>query len=222
MKKSMFLVLAACMISSAATAADFPGKWKMSAEGPDGNTYKFDLVVKDESGKLSASVVSERGTVPVQDLAATGDELSFKMPYEIGPIAFKLKQTGNSLKGMLTIPDGATGAVTGTKEESAAAAQASLNVSGKWKISSTDADGRQMRVTLDLKQDGSKLTGEMTTDNGDVIPIAEGKLEGDQISFKIPTDEGSIAVVGKITNSEVKGTYKTGNGTTGSYTGTKQ
>jgi hypothetical protein len=217
----MIAVLAACVISSAVFGADFPGKWKMTAEGPDGNTYKFDLVVKDESGKLSANVVSERGTVAVQELTASGDELSFKMPYEIGPIAFKLKQTGNAMKGMLTIPDGATGAVTGTKEESTAA-QASLNVSGKWKISSKDAGGREMQVLLDLKQDGSKLTGEMTTDNGDVLPIAEGKLEGDQISFKIPTDQGSIVVTGTISGSTVKGSYKSPDGATGNFTGSKQ
>lgn len=223
MKKILSIVFAACMISTVATAADFPGTWKMSAVAPDGNTYKFDLVVKEEAGKLTGRVVSEQGTIPLQAVAANGEELSFTMPYEIGPIAFKLKQAGNALNGTLTIPDGATGTVTGSKQAgAAAAAQTSLNVSGKWKISSKDAEGREMRVTLDLKQDGAKISGEMTTDNGDVVPISEGKLEGDQISFKIPTDEGSFAVTGKISGSEVKGTYKSPNGSTGNFSGTKQ
>jgi hypothetical protein len=62
----------------------------------------------------------------------------------------------------------------------------------------------------------------MTTENGDVAPITEGKMDGDQISFKIPTDEGAFVVTGKVTGTEIKGAFKTPNGMSGTYSGTKQ
>lgn len=212
-------------LSAAAWAGGVTGKWKVTASAPDGNTYNVDLVVKEDGGKLTGALESERGTMPLQDVAFANDELTFKLEIGSGPIPFKLKVDGDTLKGTLTAPDGATGAVTGKRDGAAAAAApaaaaATSTATGKWKVSSKDAEGNTMRVTLELQQDGEKLTGQLTTEGGDVAPIADGKVSGSEFSFKIQA-EGEFLVKGTVSGNEVKGTYTTPNGAKGSFTGTK-
>ncbi|QOY89724.1 hypothetical protein [Paludibaculum fermentans] len=78
-----------------------------------------------------------------------------------------------------------------------------------------------MKSTLDLKQDGSKLTGNIILESGDEAPISDGTVDAGAFSFKIPTGEGSFSVSGKIEGTAVKGTFQTPNGTKGSFSGSK-
>lgn len=220
--KSLRILTVMLSLTVAAWADGVVGKWKVTANAPDGNTYNVDLVVKEEGGKLAGTLESERGTMPLQEVAFNSGELTFKLEIGSGPIPFKLKVDGDTMKGTLTTPDGATGAVTGKRDGAAAPAAAAPAVSatGKWKIESKDAEGNTMRVTIELQQDGEKLTGQLTTENGDVAPIAEGRISGSDFSFKIQAD-GEFVVKGTVSGEGVKGTYTTPNGSKGTFTGTK-
>ncbi|MBI5084587.1 MAG: hypothetical protein HZB13_08325 [Acidobacteria bacterium] len=221
--KTFSSIVALLALSLPALAGGVAGKWKMSANAPDGNTYKFDLIVKDEAGKLSASLNSERGVMPLKDVALTGDDFTFKLSLDMGDLPFKLKLDGDSLKGTVTTPDGASGTVSATRDEAAAAAPAQAapaSASGKWKVIAKVGEDREISYTLDLKQDGAKLTGEIGNDEG-MLPITEGKADGAQISFKVTTEEGVYAITGTVNGKEVKGTYKAPNGTGGTFTATK-
>jgi len=217
--------LAFLALAATALGANVTGKWKMTANAPDGNTHNVELVVKEDAGKLAGELVSERGTLPLQEVALNGDELTFKLVIDVGPIPFKLKVDGDTMKGTLTTPDGASGTVTAKRDGAAAASAAATatptNVTGKWKLVSKDPEGNEMRVTMDLKQEGDKLTGQITMESGDVAPIMEGKVNGAEIAFKLPSGEGNFEVMGTVNGSEVKGTYKSPNGSKGTFTGTK-
>lgn len=220
-----FRVLAVLVFLSAASwAGGVAGKWKVTANAPDGNTYNVDLVVKEEGGKLTAALESERGTMPLQDVAFANDELTFKLEIGSGPIPFKLKVDGDTMKGTLTAPDGATGSVTGKRDGAAApaatAAATPVSAAGKWQIVSKDAEGNTIKATLDLKQDGEKLTGSIALENGDAAPISDGKVAGAEFSFKIQVD-GEYVVKGSVSGNETKGTFTTPNGSKGSFTGTR-
>ena len=77
----------------------------------------------------------------------------------------------------------------------AIAAMADLN--GKWKASLKDPDGNDHPLHLVLKVDGDKLTGTAQAD-GPALDIQEGKVSGDDFSFKVTDDDGnSIPVDGK-------------------------
>jgi hypothetical protein len=117
MSKSLSLCLVLIFSIALAFGSVPTGKWKMTAEGPDGNTYKFELIIKDEGGKLTGSIGNtEAGTLELQDVAFKDDELTFKLDYQdIGLISFKLHLEGDSLKGTLVTPDGDSGAVSGTR-----------------------------------------------------------------------------------------------------------
>ncbi|MBI5281231.1 MAG: hypothetical protein HY858_06060 [Candidatus Solibacter usitatus] len=219
--KTLSSIVALLALTLPAFAGGVAGKWKMSANAPDGNTYKFDLVVKDDAGKLSASLNSERGSMPLKDVALNGDDFTFKLSLDMGDLPFKLKLDGDALKGSVTTPDGATGAVSATRDDAAAAAQAApVSATGKWKIVARIGEDREMRYTLDLKQDGAKLTGEIGNDEG-LLPISEGKIDGAQISFKVASEDGVYTVTGTVSVNEVKGTYKAPNGSGGAFTAAK-
>lgn len=212
----------ALSLASMAWAGGVAGKWKMTASAPDGNTYKVELVVKEDGGKLAATLESERGTMPLEEVALNGGELTFKLEFGSGPIPFKLKVDGDTMKGTLTLPNGGTGSVTAAREGAGepAAAAATATVAGKWQISSKDAEGNQIKATLELKQDGEKLSGQIALENGDAAPVSDGKISGGEFTFKI-TGEGEYEVSGSVSGGQMKGTYKTPNGSKGTFTGTR-
>jgi len=217
MKTLLKTTLSLLLLAAGAFAADLAGTWKMSADGPDGNNYKFDLQVKQADGKYSGALVSERGSIPMLEVAVNGADLAFKIEMEFGVISFKLKQDGDVLKGQLSTADGMTGPVNG-KRDGAAAAPA---LTGKWKITAKDAEGNVINATFDLKQNGADLNGEIILESGDTAPISQGKVDGDKVTFKLPTPDGEFAITGSVSGAEIKGTYKTPNGSNGTFSGKK-
>lgn len=66
----------------------------------------------------------------------------------------------------------------------AAAAIWAADVTGKWTYEMQGRNGNTMTTTMNLKQDGDKLTGSISGRNGDT-DITDGKVDGDNISFKV-------------------------------------
>lgn len=207
--------LALSVFAAACFASDAAGRWKLVANAPDGNAYNVTLVVKEEGGKLTGVLDSDRGQMPLANVAYANGELRFDLMLDMGPIPFRLKIDGDKVTGTLTAPDGSTGSVTGQREASAQPAQAA----GKWEILATDPDGTQRRATLDLKQNGDQLAGAIALDTGDTLPISAGKLSGDSIAFKVFIGDGDIQVTGKMTGDTVSGEYTIPTGEKGKFTG---
>jgi hypothetical protein len=59
------------------------------------------------------------------------------------------------------------------------------DVSGTWTGQLSGPDGNTFALTYSLKQDGEKLTGTVAGPQGDPIPLEEGKVQGDKISFVV-------------------------------------
>ena len=76
------------------------------------------------------------------------------------------------------------------------------DVTGKWKASFQGQNGAT-EVVYDFKVDGSKLTGTVSSTRGE-MPISEGKLEGNEISFVIATDQFRAVTKGTIAGDEIK------------------
>jgi hypothetical protein len=79
------------------------------------------------------------------------------------------------------------------------------SVDGVWEGEVQGRNGLQ-KATFTFKVDGGKLTGKVTTQRGDA-EIVDGKVEGDQISFKTPLSFGgnnvTIVYTGKINGNEI-------------------
>ncbi|MGE3821687.1 MAG: hypothetical protein AB7I30_19925 [Isosphaeraceae bacterium] len=55
---------------------------------------------------------------------------------------------------------------------------------GTWKWS-VERNGQTFETTLKLKLEGGKLTGTVSGRNNTETPIEDGKVEGDDVSFKV-------------------------------------
>jgi hypothetical protein len=79
------------------------------------------------------------------------------------------------------------------------------DISGTWTGTMAFGDN-QIPLTYVFKQDGAKLTGSVTGPGGD-IPLAEGKVEADKLSFHVMVDMGGaqtkIASTGTIKGEEI-------------------
>lgn len=76
------------------------------------------------------------------------------------------------------------------------------DVTGKWKASLQGQNG-SMEILYDFKVEGSKLTGTVASPRGETA-ISEGKVEGNDISFVIATDEFRAVSKGTISGDEIK------------------
>jgi hypothetical protein len=81
------------------------------------------------------------------------------------------------------------------------------DVTGKWVAQVPGRQGNTQEVTFNLKADGDKLTGTVVTPRGE-NPIAEGKVEGDKISFSQTMERGGntmkMLYKGTVSGSEIK------------------
>jgi len=77
-----------------------------------------------------------------------------------------------------------------------AGAALAADITGNWTGSSD-----QFSLTFAFKQDGEKLTGAVTGPQGDPLPIIDGKVQGDKVSFTVKIDMGGNSM--KITHEGV-------------------
>jgi len=89
----------------------------------------------------------------------------------------------------------------------AAVAAFAADVSGKWVAQVPGRNGQAREVTFNLKADGGSLTGTVSGRGGD-NPIADGKIDGDNISFTqtMEFNGNSVKLIykGKISGDQIK------------------
>jgi hypothetical protein len=89
------------------------------------------------------------------------------------------------------------------------------DISGDWKATAEGPNGAMER-TFTFKQDGNKLTGETTSQFTGKSTIADGKVEGDTVTFTIAAKFGDqdvkLSYKGKIAASEIKLTSQMADG----------
>ena len=100
---------------------------------------------------------------------------------------------------------------------------AAADSTGKWTLWTFGQGGNPAHITLNLKQDGNKLSGSVSSAgrNGpSEVQISNGKVEGSQISFEVQREVTRNTVVqkyeGTVSGDEMKLTItrQTGNGST--------
>src|SRR5262249_8620847 len=99
------------------------------------------------------------------------------------------------------------------------------DVTGKWTAQVPGRNGNMRDVTFNLKSSGDSLTGTMSARNGDV-PISDGKVSGDSISFTVTLEFGGNTVKqmfnGKVAGSEIHFKREGGQGQPIEFTAKKQ
>jgi hypothetical protein len=81
------------------------------------------------------------------------------------------------------------------------------DVDGKW-TGTIDTPMGPAMVAFTFKVSGTSLTGTTTTPDGGEIAIADGKIDGDKISFNVSLDFGGmplmISYAGVVSGSQIK------------------
>jgi hypothetical protein len=91
------------------------------------------------------------------------------------------------------------------------AALAAEDATGNWKASIDTPNGTQVQ-TFALKMDGGNVTGTIGSEMMGNMQIADGKMDGDKISFSITSDYGVIRYAGTVSGDTMKLTITVGDG----------
>jgi hypothetical protein len=89
------------------------------------------------------------------------------------------------------------------------------DVTGKWTADmQMPGGGDSMQLAFTFTQDGAALSGSVLGPQGDAMPIADGKVDGDRISFKVSFNGMTISHEGTINaaGDEIKLTSKSDSG----------
>ena len=70
---------------------------------------------------------------------------------------------------------------------------APTDISGNWKLRYQTPNGKEREASLDLKQEGGKLSGTLTSERG-TAPITDGSMEGSRISLALLRKGNGIEV----------------------------
>ena len=89
------------------------------------------------------------------------------------------------------------------------------DITGNWAGSVTVGDN-QHNLTYNFKQDGEKLSGTVALVGGEPIPLNDGKVQGDKVTFFVQADRGGTltkyVMEGAIKGDEITLTTKTDGG----------
>ena len=87
------------------------------------------------------------------------------------------------------------------------------DVTGSWTATAQGQDGNGMQLTFNFKQDGAALTGTIVTPmGGDAIPISNGKVDGDKLTFDVSFNGMTMHHEGTVTGDSIKLTSKSDGG----------
>ncbi len=190
------------------------GTWKASFNRQNGQTVESTLKLKQDGDKLSGIFIGRNGNeTPLDEITLNGDQLSFKLVRERNgqKVTTKVvaKLTDDNLKGKIESDNGGqTRTMDWEAKRIKEPAGGVASAAGNWKYDLTIDGGTVLNLVLNLKQEGDKVTGKVIVDEFEA-PIAEGKLAGENISFKIPVDRDGMKFTskynGKLAGDSIKG-----------------
>jgi hypothetical protein len=207
--KRLMLIFATLALAAFATFGgdtNAAGIWKWSLAGQNGDTI---LKLKQDGEKLTGNYTNFAGKAEITDGSLKDGDITFKVIRErngqVFPIKYSGKLSGDKITGKCEFEvNGQTRALEWKANRDTAKAVAS----GNWNTALILGDGNRIEGTLKLKQEGDKLTG-VTVRNENETQIEEGKITGDEITFKVIRDRDGRKVTakykGKITGDTVKG-----------------
>jgi hypothetical protein len=205
----LILTLAA---SSAVAQSNPAGAWDITIETPQG-ANSVTLTLKQDGDKLTGDLDSQMGSTPVTGTFSAG-AVALIANIEIQGNSLQLgingKMDADALNGSVKFGDfgefpftgkragtAATPAPAAAPAASAAPAATSAagsDASGKWDVVLMIAGAGEFPVTADLKQDGAKVTGILSSQAGDVA--VTGTMTGTslKLEFVAVTPQGPLPI----------------------------
>lgn len=206
---SCFALASVLAFTSFAADTGAAGTWKWSLAGQTGDTI---LTLKQDGEKLTGNYTNQFGAAEITDGALKDGNVSFKVKREFNGQPFVVKYSGklagDKITGKAEFDANGEARALDWEAKREAAKSGAVAASGNWNTALIIGDGNRIEGSLKLKQDGDKLTGAAVR-NETETPIEDGKISGDEISFKVVRERDGRKVTakykGKITGDTVKG-----------------
>jgi hypothetical protein len=182
MKLFLISLFAPLALVAAGAASSIVGVWDCNATDARGHQTHWSLVIRQDSGKLFATLRSGDG-YDIELLDPKVEDGQFSFHFKINPaesIEVLLKVDGDYMEGRY----GGTNAGAGIfKAARAGASNVSGTWSGEWEI---DPDGKRGTPHhMVLMQEGHKVTGTAGPQPAQQLAITNGKLTGDKLTFEL-------------------------------------
>lgn len=183
-----------------ALGEDVSGAWKHKISTPNGDELEVTLKLKQDGSKVNGTVSVADREVEIKDGKVQDGTLTFATVYERNERRLEVKHSakvsGDTMKGKteFTTRDGEK-----REREWEAKREKDQNgkLSGKWKSEITRQDGSTMASSLTLKQDGNKIAGKTSFNNGNEMELQDGKIQGDEVTFKIVRERNGRTITSK-------------------------
>ncbi len=198
------------------------GKWLGTAETADG-PIEMVFELKQEGGRLV-------GTADIMQETVTFSTVKFEEPN----LTVELSFGGRDYRLLGTLKDGkfmgtweqVGGDVKGTwnaehKPAAAAATPAAGNISGSWDSVSVTPNG-ELALTLDLKQEGERVTGELSSEMG-TISLQAVTFKENKLQFDVDLGGTVYRVEGNLEETKFEGKwYPVAGGEGGAWSATRK
>jgi hypothetical protein len=208
-------VAAASRPAEPVTLESFAGVWDGSAQTPNGDV-SLHTVLKVVDGKLSGTIESSMGPIPVTAAALTGDKLVFTIDFQGTPGTLACSLKGDRMDGIWEV-GGDSGTFSLSRGGAAAPAAGGETVTGNW-AGEVQIAGQVMPFTLALREDRGALAGEIGSAEGSVplgaVAWKNGTLElaftyvgGQPVSMAAKLESGKLVGTIDFNKGEAAGTW---------------
>lgn len=198
------------------------GKWLVKAETPNG-PMEIELELKQEGNQLVGSASLMQGTVPLS--AVKFEEPSLTVELNLGGSSYKMlgtlkeskftgtwEQIGGDMKGTW---------IAERKSAPVMATLAATGIAGSWNSVSVTPNG-ELVLNLDLKQDGERINGVLSSDMGSV-PIQAGTFKENKLQFDVEIGGTTYRVEGSLKEDKFDGKwYPAAGGEGGAWSATRK
>ena len=93
------------------------------------------------------------------------------------------------------------------------------DITGTWTGVMRGPNGNaDFQLSFTFRQDGAKFTGTVQGPQGEPIPITDGKIDGDKLTFTVSFNGMTISHEGTVSGDEIKMTTKSDQGFGGEMT----
>jgi thiol-disulfide isomerase/thioredoxin len=162
--------------------------WLVTLERNDGKQVPFQMEQQLEKGQMVLYIINAKERIKITNVQTAGDSLFFTLPaFES---SFRLQMLpGGDMRGVYI--KGTAGATQYWPVHASADVKdrftaynndAGNNISGRWDVSITRADGTLRKAVALLEQQGNRLSGSFLTSSGDYRYL-DGIVSGDSLKL---------------------------------------
>ncbi|MEO9003521.1 MAG: TlpA disulfide reductase family protein [Ginsengibacter sp.] len=189
-KMLVFLCLIGFLSCEAQISKGMNSSWIMTLQRKDGKIVPFQMESLKKNGRIILDVINANERIEITNAQLAGDSLFFTMPAFESSFRLRILPDGNMRGSYIKGTAGATQywpvyAYANVKDRFATGkgnGEVKNNISGRWDVSITRANGTLRKAVAILEQHENKLTGSFLTPSSDYRYL-DGIVSGDSLKL---------------------------------------